>query len=126
MSKKWVGRCWNTEAHHNSKECECLVDTTYTKNIGMLFMRQQSTVSGLFCRKCVRELFAEYLCTNLFLGWWGGVSFIINPFLIVSNIIFYIRAEVGLSRGVIAGYDFTVTQQELRAQGRDLEISTNP
>lgn len=66
--------------------------STYRKNIGMVFRRRYSKVEGMFCPSCQERLFWNALFTNLFLGWWGTISLVINPFLILMNIGNYINS----------------------------------
>ena len=53
------------------------VNATYRKNIGMLFRRKYSVASGELCSSCHEKFFNAGL-TNIFLGWWGIISFVIN------------------------------------------------
>lgn len=61
----------------------------FIKNTGMLFSREQSEIKGDLCKKCINKYFLEYFLTNVFLGWWGTISFIINPFLILNNLWYF-------------------------------------
>lgn len=66
--------------------------STYRKNIGLLILRRYSKVEGELCADCNERLFWNAFLTNVFLGWWGVISCIINPFLIISNIFEYISS----------------------------------
>lgn len=68
------------------------MNATYRKNIGMVFLRRYSEAVGDFCPVCQEKLFWKAFITNIFLGWWGVISFIINPFLIIQNVWNYIRS----------------------------------
>jgi len=59
----------------------------YQQNIGMIVTRRKARVAGFLCRRCNRAYFKSYTLTTLFLGWWGVVSLIVSPVLIVSNLI---------------------------------------
>jgi hypothetical protein len=62
------------------------------QNIGALIMRFSRSVQGNLCKSCVSKYFWEYTTINLFLGWWGIISFILNPFLIINNIYYYLSS----------------------------------
>lgn len=65
---------------------------TYRKNVGLFFLRRYKKVEGEFCSDCHEMLFWNAFLTNLFLGWWGVISSVINPFLIIMNIGNYIKS----------------------------------
>ena len=76
----------------------------YNKNIGMGFSRQEQSIKGYFCAKCVRILFLQYFFTCLGLGWFGVVSFATNPFRLMFDAFQYVRSEIrlgGLGKTVI-------------------------
>ena len=56
----------------------------------MFYKRRYWKISGYLCSNCHEKIFWNSFLTNLFLGWWGIISFTINPFLILLNIINYI------------------------------------
>lgn len=62
----------------------------FYQNIGMLFMRMMYASEGNFCKPCIHSTFWSYFAVNLTLGWWGIISLIINPFLILNNVIRYV------------------------------------
>ena len=62
----------------------------FYQNIGMLFARQQKEIKGKLCKNCINSFFWEFTLTNLFLGWWGTISFLVTPFYILNNIFRYI------------------------------------
>lgn len=64
----------------------------FYQNIGMVFSRSHSEITGNFCRRCIRKYFKSYTLTTLFLGWWGLISFIVTPFMLLFNIVDYLRA----------------------------------
>ncbi len=61
----------------------------FYQNIGMLFMRMMYSAEGDFCKPCIHQTFWTYFAVNLTLGWWGIISLIINPFLILNNVFRY-------------------------------------
>ncbi len=71
------------------QDCGLEAPTKYVsfhQNVGMLFMRQSKSVEGYLCKSCIHRHFWKMTGTNLFLGWWGTISFIITPFLILNNV----------------------------------------
>lgn len=64
----------------------------FMKNVGMLFSREYSEIEGHLCKQCINRYFWEYFLTNIFLGWWGTISFIINPFLVLNNLWYYLTS----------------------------------
>src|SRR4051812_18696082 len=72
------------------ESCGVEADTRHVafyQNIGALIVRFSSSAEGYFCKPCIRRYFWSMTTVNLLLGWWGIISFIINPFLILNNIL---------------------------------------
>ena len=57
------------------------------QNIGMLVARQSKTLQGDVCRSCGMTAFKSMTLTTLFLGWWGVISFIMTPIILIMNIV---------------------------------------
>lgn len=66
--------------------------TAFFQNIGALVMRFSQSVEGNLCKNCIHKNFWKMTLTTLFLGWWGMISFIITPFLLLNNIGRYLMA----------------------------------
>jgi hypothetical protein len=64
----------------------------FYQNIGMLVVRQMRQIEGNLCRNCIGEHFWSLTGWGLLTGWWGTISFVINPFLILNNVIRYLFA----------------------------------
>ena len=64
------------------------VDFEY--NVGMIFMRRVHQVKGRLCRKCIEYHFWEATGISLLLGWWGYISFFVNWFYLIKNLITYL------------------------------------
>lgn len=64
----------------------------FYQNIGMLIMRQTQTIGGHMCKSCIKKYFRQCTLTTFFLGWWGTISFVITPFLILNNVIRYLSS----------------------------------
>jgi len=65
-------------------------NVSFYQNIGLLVMRFHKSISGNLCKSCVHKYFWQFTLTNLVLGWWGIISFIVTPFFILNNVIRYI------------------------------------
>jgi len=59
-------------------------------NIGMLVARRQLSIKGNLCKDCINKYFWQYTLINLFLGWWGLISFFATIVFMVNNIFRYI------------------------------------
>lgn len=66
-------------------------------NIGMLVMRRQKHIKAKMCRACTDNYFWRFTATNLFLGWWGAISFFVTCFFMLNNVGRYI-GTLGLKR----------------------------
>jgi hypothetical protein len=67
----------------------------FYSNVGLLIVRLSSAMKGNLCKPCIHRCFWVFTSTNLVLGWWGLISFIINPFLIINNVVYYVGALGG-------------------------------
>ncbi len=78
------------------KSCGIEGPTLHVKlwqNIGMVVFRQWKTIDAELCRTCFQKHFRSYTLTTLFLGWWGVISFIVTPFILINNLYQYSRAS---------------------------------
>jgi hypothetical protein len=64
----------------------------FVQHIGAIVMFFHKRIGGLFCRNCVNKYFGEYTLTTLFLGWWGIISVMATPVVLLINIANYFRA----------------------------------
>jgi hypothetical protein len=64
----------------------------FVQHIGAIVMFFHKRIGGLFCRNCVNKYFGEYTLTTLFLGWWGIISVLATPVVLLINIANYFRA----------------------------------
>lgn len=65
---------------------------TFRKNVGMVFARRTSKVEGELCGRCIEKHFWSFTATTLFLGWWGVISFLVSPFILLGNLFEYLGA----------------------------------
>ena len=62
----------------------------FYQNIGVILMRFTREVEGDLCKSCINKYFWKYTLINLFLGWWGVISFCVTPFFILNNVFRYL------------------------------------
>ncbi len=58
----------------------------FRQNTGMLVVRQYREWAGCACAECGKRWFWKTTLHTFFLGWWGTISFVITPFLLVMNL----------------------------------------
>lgn len=61
----------------------------FYQNIGALFVRFSKSIQGELCKSCIHRHFWSFTGTNLVLGWWGTISFLVTPFFILNNVFRY-------------------------------------
>src|SRR5262249_4290602 len=62
----------------------------FYQNVGVLIVRFSNTAEGNFCKPCIHSYFWSMTTISLFFGWWGVISFFLNPFFILNNVIRYL------------------------------------
>src|SRR5579862_7285264 len=65
---------------------------TFQQNIGMLFARRHVSFTKYLCRRCIGGYYRSFTLTTRFLGWWGFISFIMTPVILVSNTYNYLKS----------------------------------
>ncbi len=65
----------------------------FYENIGMVFARSHRHIIGNLCRSCIGKYFKSYTFTTLFLGWWGLISFFVTPFMLIGNLVNYVKTR---------------------------------
>ena len=71
------------------------IETKYVEiyqNIGLLFMRRFSSVKGRFCKSCIEYYFWTMTGKTMLFGWWGVISFLMTPFLLINNFLRYLSS----------------------------------
>jgi hypothetical protein len=91
-----MGRCQQCGATAPVKH------VAFYQNIGMFFMRQQSSIEGELCKRCINRAFVKTTVTTLFLGWWGMISFVVTPFFLINNIVRFL-GSIGMSASAAGG-----------------------
>jgi hypothetical protein len=66
---------------------------TFRQNIGALVVRFPKTVQGNLCEACIQSVFISTTLTTLVLGWWGLISMIVTPFILVGNVLERMRSR---------------------------------
>jgi hypothetical protein len=80
----------------SSKRCESCglpAETKYVEfyeNVGLVFIRQHRSVKANLCKACIDFYFWNLTGKTMLLGWWGVISFIITPFILLNNILRFI------------------------------------
>jgi hypothetical protein len=69
----------------------------FYQNIGAIFMRFRKEVKGNLCKTCIEECFWKWTGITLLLGWWGIISALLTPFILLNNIFRYLGA-IGLQK----------------------------
>lgn len=75
------------------QSCFLPAETKYVEfheNIGMVFMRQHRAVKGNLCKSCIDYYFWNLTGKTMLLGWWGIISFIVTPFILLNNLFRFI------------------------------------
>jgi hypothetical protein len=67
-------------------------------NVGMLILRQVYETDGRLCEDCLGKAFRKHQLSNLFLGWWGLISFVMTLIFLVENTRVYFSAKRDLTR----------------------------
>ena len=71
------------------QDCGVEASTKYVsfhQNIGALVVRFHKSVEGNLCKSCIHKYFWGTTGTTLLLGWWGTISFIVTPFVLLNNV----------------------------------------
>ena len=62
----------------------------FYRNIGLLFFRMTESTECRLCKPCVHSVYWKYMLINVTLGWWGAISIILTPLIIISNTVQYL------------------------------------
>ena len=58
----------------------------------MLVLRSHKSIKGYLCKECISSNFWSFTLTTVILGWWGVISFIVTPFMLINNIFRYLSS----------------------------------
>lgn len=59
---------------------------SFHQNVGVLVMRFSKSISGNLCKPCIHSHFWKMTGITACFGWFGFISMIISPFLIINNV----------------------------------------
>lgn len=83
----------SAQAQIRCESCSLPVETKYVEfyeNVGMIFMRQHRVVKGNFCKPCIDYYFWNLTGKTMLVGWWGTISFVVTPFILLNNLLRFI------------------------------------
>ena len=67
-------------------------------NIGMFVSRRKYELKAEMCKACLHKQFLKFTLMNIFLGWWGMISFWVTPVYILRNVEEYGSALIAFRR----------------------------
>ena len=65
----------------------------FEQNVGMLVIRHSTRAEGYFCKECAEDIFWPFTGKTMLFGWWGVISFLTAPFMILGNIGGYLNSR---------------------------------
>ncbi len=65
----------------------------YTENVGLFIVRFRNHFAGHLCKKCNRRVYWRMTMVNVLLGWWGIVSLLMTPGILIDNLIWRLRTR---------------------------------
>jgi DnaJ-like protein len=71
------------------ESCGLPAETKYVEfheNTGLILIRQYRSVKGNLCKACINYFFWNLTGRTMLFGWWGVISFIVTPFILLNNI----------------------------------------
>jgi hypothetical protein len=77
----------------------------FYRNVGLLVMRFHRSIKGNLCKHCIDRCFWDFTGKTILLGWWGIISFILTPFILLNNLLRFMttlgmpRPPVRVARG---------------------------
>jgi curved DNA-binding protein CbpA len=66
---------------------------SFSQNIGAIVVRFTKKVEGELCADCIEKNFWEMTGITLLFGWFGIISFITTPFILIENLANYLSAN---------------------------------
>jgi hypothetical protein len=57
----------------------------------MLFLQKFVKVNRPLCHDCGRSLVVKFTTRTLVQGWWGYISFFVNWFVLVANVVAWVQ-----------------------------------
>lgn len=84
------------EAYGGCEACGADRETRYVEfhqHIGLVVIMLHSSVKGELCRDCISQNFWATTGVTLVAGWWGCLSFVITPFVLVNNLVRFLLCQ---------------------------------
>jgi len=75
-------------------ECGALGPTKrflFYESVGALVMRFHRSMNADLCKPCGHRFFWNFTGKTMLLGWWGVISFILSPLILINNTIQFAR-----------------------------------
>jgi hypothetical protein len=69
----------------------------FYENVGALVMRFHRSAKGNLCKPCINKYFWDFTGKTMLLGWWGIISFIVTPLILINNTLRFI-GSIGLKK----------------------------
>jgi hypothetical protein len=72
--------------------CEIAVTkrVEFWRLIGAVVLFHFASKGGWLCKSCIHKCFWDYTLITAVLGWWGCISFVLTPFVLLHNTLRYI------------------------------------
>jgi hypothetical protein len=62
----------------------------FHQHIGAVVLMFHQRFRGNMCRDCISRIFRRTTLTTLGLGWWGMISMVVTPFVLIHNVVRYL------------------------------------
>jgi len=63
---------------------------SFQQNIGAFVVRFPSSIDGRLCKSCIHKYYWKMTRNTFFFGWWGAISFVLTPFILMNNTLNYL------------------------------------
>gem|GEM_PF-4372529 len=79
--------------------CECCGMARSTMQIGMnqvvgkIVIMSLKSMNGLYCKKCIDQVFRKFTLTTLLAGWWHPFGVLFTPMVLIYNTGGYLRSR---------------------------------
>jgi hypothetical protein len=93
--EKPANNVYQNDSRNICESCGMPIETKYIEiyqNIGLLIMRRFASVKGRFCKSCIEYYFWTMTGKTMLFGWWGVISFVLTPFLLLNNFLRYLSS----------------------------------
>jgi len=84
---------FRTDFQTRCDSCGVKAPTRYAafhQHIGAIVLMFHQRYRGNMCRECIDSIFKRTTLTTLGLGWWGMISMIVTPFVLIHNVVRYL------------------------------------